>query len=60
MWQYHVVPDNRGKHSVVKKRGDGKDPQWEKTMAEYTSPVYARIVADVLNGGIILGFEVKE
>jgi hypothetical protein len=57
-WEYHVEKHEDGSYLVVKKRGDGFDPNWESKVAKYNNGVYARIVADALNGGAILGFEV--
>ncbi|GAA2554763.1 hypothetical protein GCM10010423_64920 [Streptomyces levis] len=60
-WSYHVEKHEDGVHYlVVKKRGDGFDPNWEKQVGKYTSPYYARLVADVLNGGVLMGFEVEQ
>jgi len=59
-WSYHIEKHEDGSYLVVKKRGDGFDPNWESKVGKYSSPYYARLVADVLNGGVLLGYEMEK
>jgi len=57
-WNYYCETYEGGNLTkVVKRYGDSRSGG---IIAEYRNPVYARIVADALNGGVILGFEVEK